>query len=153
MIHDPDLSIEPNNVGPREHELKTWPEFFIEVIAGRKPFEVRFNDRDYHEGDTLWLREWSPTLAEYTGRDTRQRVTYVMGGRFGIDPEYVVMGLKPVASAVSRLDKLLETGFLELIQAEFSHSEDDAATRRVSMAIAFAIHRAAVEDVTAGGVA
>lgn len=78
----------------REHDLKTWTEFFIEVKSGRKPFEVRFNDRDYQVGDVLRLREYSPTLGTFSGDETRQLVTYVMSGRFGVDPDHVIMGLK-----------------------------------------------------------
>lgn len=81
---------------PQEHDLKTWPEFFDEVVAGRKPFEVRFNDRDYRVGDTLRLREWSPKSQDYTGRVTHQLVTYTMSGRFGVDPGHIIMGLQPI---------------------------------------------------------
>jgi hypothetical protein len=44
------------------HTLKTWPEHFDEVIAGRKTFEIRIHDRDYRIGDVLVLREWAPPL-------------------------------------------------------------------------------------------
>lgn len=79
---------------PIEHDLKTWPEFYAEVVAGRKTFEVRVNDRDYRVGDTLRLREYAPEIGQYSGRETRQLVTYTMSGRFGIDPKYVIMGLR-----------------------------------------------------------
>lgn len=78
-----------------EHDLKTWPEFFDEVIAGRKPFEVRRNDRGYRVGDVLHLREWSPSSQSYSGRSTRQVVTYLMSDRFGVDPAMVIMGIHP----------------------------------------------------------
>lgn len=81
---------------PQEHDLKTWPEYFDEVIAGRKTFEVRVNDRDYRVGDTLLLREYAPEISRYSGRVTRQIVTYTMSGRFGIDPKYVIMGLRVI---------------------------------------------------------
>ena len=42
------------------HELKTLPEHFAEVFAGRKPFEIRFNDRAFATGDILRLREHCP---------------------------------------------------------------------------------------------
>lgn len=41
-----------------QHELKTWPGYFEDVISGRKTFEVRVFDRPYRFGDTLKLREW-----------------------------------------------------------------------------------------------
>lgn len=77
----------------REHDLKTWPVYFEEVIAGRKTFEVRHNDRDYKVGDILWLREWSVTTGEYSGRETRRLVTYVMSGRCGVEKDTIIMAL------------------------------------------------------------
>ncbi len=39
------------------HELKIQPKYFNAVLMGTKNFEIRKNDRDYHVGDRLWLRE------------------------------------------------------------------------------------------------
>lgn len=89
----------------REHVLKTWPEYFIEVKAGRKPFEVRFNDRDYQAGDILRLQEYSPTLGTFSGEETRQLVTYTMSGRFGVAPDYIIMGLKCIDEQSEHLEK------------------------------------------------
>lgn len=80
-----------------QHELKTWPEYFNEVIMNRKPFEVRKNDRNFSVGDWLYLREFDPLYGEYTGNNAVREVTYVLnGGQFGIESGYVVMGLKEV---------------------------------------------------------
>jgi len=62
------------------HDLKIWPEFFDAVASGAKPFDLRKNDRNYHVGDTLLLREWDPNTKEYTGRQMRRLVTYVLQG-------------------------------------------------------------------------
>lgn len=76
------------------HHLKTWPDVFEDVIAGRKPFEVRKDDRGYQVGDWLVLEEWSPETKEYTGRACDAEVTYLLrGGQFGIEAGYVVMTL------------------------------------------------------------
>lgn len=40
------------------HELKILPEYYEEVKCGNKNFELRKNDRDYMEGDTIRLRAW-----------------------------------------------------------------------------------------------
>lgn len=40
------------------HHLKILPEYFEEVIAGKKPFEIRFNDRNFKVGDRVELREY-----------------------------------------------------------------------------------------------
>lgn len=84
----------------RTHILKTWPSFYQAVIDGTKTFEVRENDRDFAVGDKLELREWEPPnehtlVGSYTDREAHCLVTYVLsGGRFGIAPNTVVMGLR-----------------------------------------------------------
>lgn len=76
------------------HDLKCHPPYFAAVRRGDKPFEVRLNDRDYQAGDHLRLREWTPD-EEYTGAETVKKVSYLMpGGRFGIAPDHVVMGIR-----------------------------------------------------------
>jgi ASC-1-like (ASCH) protein len=78
-----------------EHKLKTWPEYFEEVIEGRKTFEVRKNDRDFKEGDTLLLQEFDPETEEYTGMICRVEVTYILeGGNFGVEFGYVIMAIQ-----------------------------------------------------------
>jgi ASC-1-like (ASCH) protein len=77
------------------HYLKTWVEYFQAVKLGRKSFEVRLNDRNYQVGDTLILQEWDQAIQEYTGEEFSVVVTYILkGGQFGIDPRYVVIGIK-----------------------------------------------------------
>jgi hypothetical protein len=58
-------------------EKKVWPEFFNELSRGAKTFELRLNDFDVNEGDTLVLKEWSPVTKTYTGRVLSKRVGYV----------------------------------------------------------------------------
>ena len=36
-----------------KHKLKIEPNYFSNLITGRKLCEIRFNDRDYQVGDTL----------------------------------------------------------------------------------------------------
>ena len=62
---------------------KIWPEYFEEVASGKKKFELRLNDFDINEGDTLVLEEWDPNTKSYTGRSIEKKVTYV--GKFKID--------------------------------------------------------------------
>lgn len=57
---------------------KIWPEFFDEVAAGRKTFELRLNDFEVADGDTLVLEEWDPKTKSYTGRTTEKKVGYVL---------------------------------------------------------------------------
>lgn len=83
-----------------EHELKCWPEFFQAIIDGRKPFELRRADRGYAVGHTLWLREWEPGSREYTGRELRRKITYMVTGVFGLEPGYSALGLSTSRDSV-----------------------------------------------------
>lgn len=79
---------------PIQHTLKCHPEYFEEMLAGRKTFEIRVNDRDFQVGDTLHNREWHPVNEEYSGRAILHGVTYVMKGpTLGLDAGWVIMSL------------------------------------------------------------
>jgi len=79
------------------HELKTWPEFFDAIAAGRKAFEVRRDDRGFQVGDVLRLVEYEPRDQTYTGLAVERVVTYKMdGGKFGVEPGHCVLGLGPI---------------------------------------------------------
>lgn len=85
------------------HELKCWPEYFIPLADGRKRFEFRKNDRHFHVGDVLRLREYRPGSdysgpPGYTGRETVVRVTYLLDqSRFGDVPDgFVIMSVENV---------------------------------------------------------
>ena len=74
------------------HALKTQPQFFSAISSGEKTFEVRKSDRPFQVGETLLLQEWD---GRYTGNEYPVIITYILkGGNFGIDKDYVVMGIK-----------------------------------------------------------
>lgn len=78
------------------HWLKTLPEFYDDVATGRKPFEVRIDDRfpRYEVGDALILAEWDDNERKYTGRDCEKEVTYTLRDpRFVLDG-YVIIGIR-----------------------------------------------------------
>lgn len=62
---------------------KTWQPYFDLVASGKKNFDLRLNDFEVQEGDTLVLEEWDPQTKDYTGRTVERTVTYV--GKFKID--------------------------------------------------------------------
>ncbi len=62
---------------------KIWLGYFDAVASGKKKCELRLNDFEIHEGDTLLLEEWDEKKQEYTGRKTEKKVTDVR--RFKID--------------------------------------------------------------------
>ena len=79
--------------------MKSWPEYFELLAEGKKPFEIRRNDRDFHAGDTLLLREWDPETEQYSGREIEAEVILVLGQddftpiMYWWNPEYVVMSI------------------------------------------------------------
>lgn len=58
------------------HALKIYPEYFEAIRNGKKKFELRDNDRDFHVGDYLALNEWDDDV--YTGRTELVKVTYML---------------------------------------------------------------------------
>lgn len=79
----------------KTHELKCWDEFIFDVATGKKPFEVRKDDRGFNVGDTLILKGWNNLFAEYTDKVVEAEITYILnGGLWGIEEGYVVMGVK-----------------------------------------------------------
>jgi hypothetical protein len=88
----------------REHELKTWPEFFRAIREGRKRHEVRANDRDFQVGDVLVLREYEPGTDRYTGEVERRRVSYVTSAF--LPPPLVAMSLE--CAECDRLSRAVE---------------------------------------------
>lgn len=89
------------------HELKTWPIFFEAILNRKKTFELRKNDRDFKDGDTLLLREWDPSTGENTGRWAVCDVTYIIDSdvAFGVGSlkeGYCVMAIKVHKVGVGR---------------------------------------------------
>lgn len=54
------------------------PDYFELVQSGKKRFELRLNDFNIKEGDTLVLEEWDPKTKEYTGRKIEKEIDYVL---------------------------------------------------------------------------
>jgi len=75
------------------HELKIIPKWFDDVNEYRKNFEIRKDDRNYHFGDYLLLKEWDH--GSYTGREVLRRIDYIYYGddTYGLSKGYVILGL------------------------------------------------------------
>jgi Domain of unknown function (DUF3850) len=54
------------------------PEYFVAVLSGRKKFEVRINDRDFKEGDKIYLKEYSHEQDKYSGRQIEAKIGYIL---------------------------------------------------------------------------
>lgn len=66
-----------------EIKKKIWPEYFELVSSGKKRFELRVDDFDVKEGDTIILEEWDPATKEYTGRKITKEIDFVL--KFKLD--------------------------------------------------------------------
>ncbi len=78
-----------------KHELKTWPSAFQPTLEGIKTAEFRKNDRDFKDGDTLFLREYDPFFKDYSGRVLTAQVMHIVyGGNFGIPEGYCMMSIE-----------------------------------------------------------
>lgn len=81
------------------HYLKIDPEVFPAVESGVKTHEIRFNDREYHVGDKLFLyvatfpgeEVWNEAL--FTGRSLRRTVSHIQEG-YGLQPGWVVLSFE-----------------------------------------------------------
>jgi len=80
------------------HELKTWPQYFKEIVAGKKTFEYRKNDRGFQVGHFLRLREWSWLKEKYTGNEITVSVEYLLEGNneVGLPVTHCIMSIKKV---------------------------------------------------------
>lgn len=79
------------------HYLKTWEEYFVLVKLGIKNFELRLNDRNFKNGDTLVLQEFNPETLEFTGESLWKNIDYVMeGGKFGLEKGYVILSISDI---------------------------------------------------------
>ena len=77
------------------HELKILPEFFADVITGKKTFEVRKLDRPFHVGDLLALNEFDPKTKCYTGNSCLVYIDYILSDNEYCKNGYAVMSIKP----------------------------------------------------------
>lgn len=80
------------------HAVKQLPEYFEDVINGRKTFEVRQNDRDYRVGDLLALNEYGED--GYTGRCCLVKIDYILNDGAYCKDGFVTMSIKPCLVSV-----------------------------------------------------
>lgn len=75
------------------HELKIYPKYFEDILSGKKNFELRKNDRKFHVGDNILLKEWNNI--KYSGRSIYAEIIYILDDSFiGLEKGYVILGIK-----------------------------------------------------------
>jgi len=83
------------------HFLRTHQDVYIEMMTGKKTFDIRKNDRNFSVGDYLYLRETrelvTEGLDEYTGNEMLVSVSFLLSGkqaeRYGLKPGYCAMSV------------------------------------------------------------
>ena len=84
------------------HELKILPEYYDAVRCGDKRFEIRKNDRDFHTGDILRLKEWDGE--KYTGDELDALVRYVLyDWTGGLQDGYCIMSIDTMMHDIPRV--------------------------------------------------
>jgi hypothetical protein len=83
------------------HVLKSWPDYFSEILEGRRYHELRRNDREYAVGDHLVLREYFKESGEYSGRWLVAEITSMTWSeapcavsRTALDPEFCILSVR-----------------------------------------------------------
>lgn len=82
-----------------EHKLKIKAKYAVDVLWGRKTFEIRKNDRDYKVGDTIVFQVLDENNTDVT--ETLDMPKYVIsyifnGGEYGLDKDYCVFSIRPL---------------------------------------------------------
>lgn len=75
------------------HELKILPKYYEEVKVGNKNFELRKNDRNYMEHDTIVLKAWEN--GQYLDKEPLKRtIKYILKDcpEYGLMDGYVILG-------------------------------------------------------------
>lgn len=86
------------------HELKSWPEFFRQIISGARTHELRMDDRNFNIGDVLWLREFVPESDAYTGSECDAEITSLTSADVpcavsveALDPRFCILSIRVMA--------------------------------------------------------
>lgn len=76
------------------HELKIERKFLDMTIAGLKPYEIRYNDRNFQAEDYIKFREYNNFT--YTGNVRFYRIKHVFADERFCKDGYVILTIEPV---------------------------------------------------------
>lgn len=75
------------------HNLKVLTCFFEDLVSGRKPFELRNDDRGFQEGDLVVLWNWDDKAKQASGEFFIAKIGYVLRFFGGLRLGWVVFAL------------------------------------------------------------
>lgn len=84
-----------------QHDLKIQQCFLIHILEGRKPFEIRKNDRDFQVGDTisfLPLNDEKYDVYREFQKIPHFKITYVLSGFCGLQQGHVALTIEPIGA-------------------------------------------------------
>ena len=114
--------------GVMAHEKKIYPQYFDEIRAGLKNFELRKEDELFLVGDEIILKEWDPETKEYTGRQTKRIITYVLRHcpEFGLKEGYAILGLNDnITNILDEIQRIIDSK-MEMLKKENEDQGDTA---------------------------
>ena len=141
---------EPAEKTGRHHHLKTDPDVFAESISGRKPWEIRINDRDFQAGDAVTLYETVATGAEmakgaelkYTGRTVTGTIDFVLTRpAYGLSDGWCIFSVdthppaKPESVPVDVKDLMIAADTLEDYASALGNGDLDGAGHCLPQAV------------------
>jgi hypothetical protein len=92
---------------PKTHELKLNQRYFDDVAKRRKPFEIRYNDRNYQEGDNIVFYEVDDDGNRIENDDMSFRYIYAKIGFMlhdfvGLQDGYVAFALEELETVIRK---------------------------------------------------
>jgi hypothetical protein len=110
-----------------EHRIKCDADVFAEMVAGRKRFEYRKNDRDYQTGDTLEV------VCNTSGQALRLGVSFVLyPPSYGVPDGYCVMSVFPLDTCAPPPDAQLTDATARAEKAEARNQRLDEAIEQLA---------------------
>ena len=83
------------------HLLKIWKKYADLIVAGKKTFEIRKDDRGFEEGDlinfVIFDGETKTCSCDHPICQKTFEITYIFrGGKYGLERGYVIFGIREV---------------------------------------------------------
>lgn len=81
------------------HELKIKERYYFDILNGKKTFELRNNDRDFHEGDLVHFKVVDALQQSVIDAKRVFRITYVLKDvpEYGLADGYCIFGIKELS--------------------------------------------------------
>lgn len=80
------------------HELKILEEFFSPVVEGKKTFEVRRKDREFHYNDYLLMRMYDIREMLYKSHYILAKIIYILDNPKYVKEGFIILGIEVLDS-------------------------------------------------------